>query len=70
MKVIVLIFGFIMMLKCFLVIDFDGNILEDFESPNNYQNVSDDLRNLNDGTLRWTHIDKNSGILNVIKASP
>ena len=54
----------------FLVIDFDGNILEDFESPNNYQNVSDDLRNLNDGTLRWTHIDKNSGILNVIKASP
>ena len=54
----------------FLVIDFDGNILEDFESPNNYQNVSDDLRNLNDGTFRWTHIDKNSGILNVIKASP
>ena len=31
MKVIKLIFGFGMMLKCFLVIDFDGNILEDFE---------------------------------------
>ncbi len=50
MKVIVVIFGFRMMLKCFLVIDFDGKILEDLESPNNYQN--DDLRNLNDGTLR------------------
>ncbi len=45
-----------MMLKCFLVFDFDGNIFEDFESPNNYKN--DDIRNINDGTLRWTHIDK------------
>ncbi len=48
-----------MMLKCFLVIDFDGNILEDFESPNNYKN--DDLRNLNDRSLRWIHIDKKVG---------
>ena len=52
----------------YLEIDFDGNILEEFENLNNYKN--DDLRNINDRTLRWTHIDKNSGILNVIKASP
>ena len=52
----------------YLEIDFDGNILEEFESSNNYKN--DDLRNINDGTLRWIHIDKNSGILNVIKANP
>ena len=53
----------------FLVIDFNGNILEDFESPLNYQNVSDDLRQLKDKSLRWTHID-DDGTLKIIKAIP
>ena len=53
----------------FLVIDFNGKILDDFESPLNYQNVSDDLRQLKDKSLRWTHID-NDGTLKIIKAIP
>lgn len=53
----------------FLVIDFNGKILDDFESPINYQNVSDDLRQLKDKSLRWTHID-NDGTLKIIKVIP
>ena len=53
----------------FLVIDLNGKILEDFESSINYQNVSDDLRQLKDKSLRWTHID-NDGTLKIVKAIP
>ena len=43
--------------------------MEDFESPINYQNVSNDLRKLKDKSLRWTHIDSD-GTLKIVKAIP